>query len=47
MNLFWQLFIVYIDNPLPSAVVAQWLERSPREREVVRSIPDHVIPKTL
>ena len=27
--------------------VAQWLERSPREREVVGSIPDRVIPKTL
>ena len=27
--------------------VAQWLECSPREREVVGSIPDRVIPKTL
>ena len=30
-----------------TAAVAQWLERSPREREVVGSIPDRVIPKTL
>ena len=30
-----------------SAAVAQWLERSPRERGVVGSIPDRVIPKTL
>ena len=30
-----------------TAAVAQWLERSPREREVVGSIPDPVIPKTL
>ena len=30
-----------------TAAVAQWLERSPRKREVVGSIPDHVIPKTL
>ena len=29
------------------AAVAQWLERLPREREVVGSIPDRVIPKTL
>ena len=32
---------------LHTAAVAQWLERSPREREVVGSIPDRVIPKTL
>ena len=25
--------------------VAKWLEHSPSEREVVGSIPDHVIPK--
>ena len=37
--LFTQAFI--------TAAVAQWLERSPREREVVGSIPDRVIPKTL
>ena len=30
-----------------TAAVSQWLERSPREREVVGSIPDRVIPKTL
>ena len=30
-----------------TAAVAHWLERSPREREVVGSIPDRVIPKTL
>ena len=30
---------------LRSAAVAQWLERSPREREVVGSIPDRVIPR--
>ena len=30
-----------------TAAVAQWLERSPRKREVVGSIPDRVIPKTL
>ena len=30
-----------------TAAVAQWLERSPREREFVGSIPDRVIPKTL
>ena len=30
-----------------NAAVAQWLERSPREREVVGSIPDRVILKTL
>ena len=30
-----------------TAAVAQWLERSPREREVVGSVPDRVIPKTL
>ena len=29
------------------AAVAQWLERSPRKLEVVGSIPDRVIPKTL
>ena len=32
---------------LPTAAVAQWLERSPREREVVGSIPDRVIYATL
>jgi len=30
-----------------AAGVAQWLERSPREREVVGSILDRVIPRTL
>ena len=34
-------------NNFNNAAVAQWLERSPREREVVGSIPDRVIPKTL
>jgi len=29
------------------AAVAHWLERLPREREVVGSIPDRVIQKTL
>ena len=33
--------------PQYTAAVAQWLERSPREREVVCSIPDRAIPKTL
>ena len=37
----------YRINAVGSAAVAQWLERSPREREVVGSIPDRVIPKTL
>ena len=32
---------------ISTAAVAQWLERSPREREVVGSIPDRVTPKTL
>jgi len=36
-----------LDCYLSTAAVAQWLERSPRERLVVGSIPDHVIPKTL
>ena len=36
-----------INNTELTAAVAQWLERSPREREVVGSIPDRVIPKTL
>jgi len=30
-----------------TAVEAHWLEPSPREREVVGSIPDRVIPKSL
>jgi len=34
-------------NKIYTAAVAQWLERSPREMEVVGSIPDRVIPKTL
>ena len=29
------------------SVVAQWIERSPREREVEGSIPDRVIQNTL
>jgi len=32
---------------MKTAAVAQWLERSPRWREVGGSIPDRVIPKTL
>ena len=39
--------MLYIINNVFTPVVAQWLERSPRKREVVGSIPDHVIPKTL
>jgi len=41
---------VGIDLQIPSdkyAAVAEWLERLPREREVVGSIPDRVIPETL
>ena len=42
---------VGIDLQIPSdklyAAVAEWLERPPREREVVGSIPDRVITKTL
>jgi len=30
-----------------TAAVVQWLQRSPLKREVVASIPDRVIPKTL
>jgi len=37
---------MYVYNVHTLAVV-QWLERSPREREVVGSIPDRVILKTL
>jgi len=30
-----------------TAAVAQWLERSPRERDVVGLIPDRVIPDVI
>ena len=40
-------FIVPTHLYLCTAAVAQWLERSPRKREVVGSILDRVIPKTL
>ena len=39
-------FLILIASNI-TAAVAQWLERQPREREVVGSIPDRVIQKTL
>jgi len=41
-----EIFLILSQNNL-FAAVAQWLERAPREREAVGSIPDRVIPKTL
>ena len=39
--------VYQIDINISIYEMAQWLERSPRERKVVGSIPDRVIPKTL
>ena len=39
--------LLNLPSTIITAAVAQWLERSPREREVVGLIPDRVIPKTF
>jgi len=40
------ILLITLENTTKTTAVAQWLERSPREREVVGWIPDRVIPKT-
>ena len=48
INTSWYASVTSADCTFSgTAAVAQWLERSPRERKVVGSIPDRVIPKTL
>jgi len=50
---YTQTFIVFTDERILFTwtiyvnIKGQWLEHLPREREVVGSIPDRVIPKML
>ena len=55
-NLFYEkrFSFLYMNNAITNTLIdisnatcIEWLERSPRKRAIVGSIPDRVIPKTL